>query len=160
MKRYGKTLQQAAENLSFGQTTGKDVVLQLIIDDNVKERGHRNNIFNPLYRVMGCFTGEHKKYKNMAVIDYVAGYEQGEEVDPLTEAINAFKGEKVDPPFVIPEEEIPEEYEKKIKYQVVTMDGLIAKRAITLEYQFEEKEDGTRDEPKKFEHEVTKELEW
>jgi len=47
MERYGKWNKAIAENVSFSEKTGKNIVLQFIIDDGNETRGHRNNILNP-----------------------------------------------------------------------------------------------------------------
>ena len=44
MKRVGAFNMGGGENCSYGMQTGKDVVLQLLIDDGVESRGHRKNI--------------------------------------------------------------------------------------------------------------------
>lgn len=47
MERYGEWNKAIAENISFSEKTGKDIVLQFIIDDGNSSRGQRKNIFNP-----------------------------------------------------------------------------------------------------------------
>lgn len=47
MERYGDWNKAIAENISFSEKTGKDIVLQFIIDDGNSSRGQRKNIFNP-----------------------------------------------------------------------------------------------------------------
>jgi len=39
-----------------------------MVDDGVKSRKHRNNIFNPEYKVVGI--GTHKHFGSTVVIDY------------------------------------------------------------------------------------------
>ena len=74
MDRYGKWNTWAAENISYGQASGLDVVLQLLVDDGVSSRGHRKNIFSTYGTVTGAYTGYHLKYKTMSCITYAGDY--------------------------------------------------------------------------------------
>ena len=65
-----------AENCSYGYSTGKDIVIALLIDDGVEDRGHRNNILNPAYKNIGAAIGPHKKYGTMCCIDFAYGYQE------------------------------------------------------------------------------------
>ncbi|HAJ62539.1 MAG TPA: CAP domain-containing protein [Cyanobacteria bacterium UBA8543] len=79
LKRYGKIQGTAGENLSFRvghhNNSGQDVVVALIVDDNVPNRGHRKNIFNPQYKKTGVACGEQKQMDNICVMDYASAYE-------------------------------------------------------------------------------------
>lgn len=55
------------ENISYGVGDARSVVVQLIVDDGVKGRGHRKNIFDPRFRSLGTATGPHAKFRTMAV---------------------------------------------------------------------------------------------
>lgn len=59
-----------AENCSFGKSTAKDIVLQLLIDEGVASLGHRKNILNAEYTRLGVAFGGHKKYRKCAVMDF------------------------------------------------------------------------------------------
>lgn len=59
-----------AENCSFGKSTAKDIVLQLLIDEGIASLGHRKNILNEKYTQIGVAFGEHKKYRNCCVMDF------------------------------------------------------------------------------------------
>jgi uncharacterized protein YkwD len=59
-----------AENCSFGKSTAKDIVLQLLIDEGIASLGHRKNILNEKYTLLGVAFGGHKKYRNCCVMDF------------------------------------------------------------------------------------------
>lgn len=74
--RYGKWTAPIGENISYGAETPRDRVLALIIDDGIPSRGHRNNIFNPLFRMIGIACGPHTKFSSMCVMDVAGGYKE------------------------------------------------------------------------------------
>lgn len=74
IERYGKWTRAIAENLNYGFTDARWVVMQLIIDDGVRDRGHRANIFNPAFDAAGAACGPHAGFGSMCVVDFAGGY--------------------------------------------------------------------------------------
>lgn len=75
----GKSFQQKAsdlglygcgENISYGFNDACMIVIQLLVDDGVPSRGHRENILRPEYKKIGVATGRHKVYDYMCVLDF------------------------------------------------------------------------------------------
>ncbi len=59
-----------AETISYGQGDPLDVVIQLIVDDGVANRGHRAVIFDGQLRYAGAGCGPHAGYGFMCTIDF------------------------------------------------------------------------------------------
>jgi uncharacterized protein YkwD len=74
IERHGSWSRRIAENIGYGPTTARLMVIELIIDDGVPERGHRKAIFNPALRVAGAACGAHPLYQNMCVMDFAYGF--------------------------------------------------------------------------------------
>ena len=74
MDRHGFWNMIFAENLAYGPQTARDVVMGLIIDDGVPDRGHRRNIFDGRLRVIGVACGPHGVYRAMCVMDYAGEF--------------------------------------------------------------------------------------
>ncbi len=79
--RYGSFSGGWGENISYGKSSARDVVLALIIDDGLPTRKHRKNIFNPGFNYAGAAFGRHARFGTMCSMDFAGGYaERGEAV--------------------------------------------------------------------------------
>lgn len=72
--RFGKWIGGAGENIDYGQRDARGTVVRLIVDDGVRGRGHRKNIFSSSFRVAGAAAGYHATYGGMCVIDFANGF--------------------------------------------------------------------------------------
>ena len=65
---------ECAENIMYGRENGRDIVCALIIDDGVKSRGHRTNMFGDQWRMVGIRSGPHPKFRTLCVLDFAVDY--------------------------------------------------------------------------------------
>lgn len=66
--KYAPRIGYIGENIAYGTDQPRRIVAQLLIDDGVPSRGHRENIMNPDYDLVGLSIGPHKVYGSMCVM--------------------------------------------------------------------------------------------
>jgi uncharacterized protein YkwD len=68
LHRYVPQPKQSGEDLFYGaNATALDVVMGLIVDDGVSDRGHRKSLLDEVYRRVGIACGPHPKLGRMCV---------------------------------------------------------------------------------------------
>ncbi len=77
MNRHGTWTGRWGENIAYGKSTAREIVIALIIDDGLRARKHRKNIFNPAFGVAGAAVGPHARYRTVCSIDFAGGYVEG-----------------------------------------------------------------------------------
>ena len=76
IKRYG-TYRAMGENITYGVPTAREIVANLIIDDAVRDRGHRKNMYIKDFDCVGAsFVNQHKVYGSVCVMDYAGQYKE------------------------------------------------------------------------------------
>lgn len=72
--RYGTWQVSLSENIDFAPMVhGRDVIESLLIDDGVRDRGHRRNIYDPSARLVGIACGPHPRFTATCVIVQAGG---------------------------------------------------------------------------------------
>jgi uncharacterized protein YkwD len=74
MAQFGRWAGHAGENIDYGVHDARSVVVRLIVDDGVRDRGHRKNIFSSSFHVAGAASGFHATYGSMCVIDFADAF--------------------------------------------------------------------------------------
>lgn len=79
MERYGRWkglsgVFQTGENIAYGYDNAHDMVLALVIDDGVPDRGHRENLLNARYFYCGIAKANHPVYQTLCVITYATEF--------------------------------------------------------------------------------------
>ena len=59
-----------AECISYGMHSGKEIVMQLLIDKGVRSLGHRKICLDEELKLVGVKHGSHKKNETMSVLDF------------------------------------------------------------------------------------------
>lgn len=68
MRRTGRWYAMG-EAIAYGPHRPEDIVMQLIIDDGVPDRGHRTTLFNPTYQLVGVACGPHPRWRTICVFN-------------------------------------------------------------------------------------------
>ena len=63
-----------AENISYRADTAREIVLNMIIDDGVKSRSHRKNIFSQSFKFFGVACGAAVDKRNLCVIEFASSF--------------------------------------------------------------------------------------
>jgi uncharacterized protein YkwD len=82
--RYGEWKTPVSENIAYDSGTAREIVINLLIDDGVSTRGHRNNIFNSSYLVTGVSCGKHPLFGGMCVCTFAGGFTEKSSQNKLT----------------------------------------------------------------------------
>ena len=62
------------ENITFGDTSGEDYIIQDYIDDGVPSRPHRKNMLNAIFKQTGIAYCKHKEHGGMLVVVFADGF--------------------------------------------------------------------------------------
>lgn len=74
IERHGEWQGEIAENIGYGPAEARGMVVQLIVDDGVPDRGHRKNIYRRAVATAGVACGPHPTFGTMCVIDFAGGF--------------------------------------------------------------------------------------
>ena len=74
LSRYGIWRGLWGENIAYGKTSPREIILAFIIDDGRSARTHRKNIFDLNFNYAGVAFGPHALYGSVFTIDFASGY--------------------------------------------------------------------------------------
>jgi uncharacterized protein YkwD len=74
LAKYGSAGSKTGENIVFYTEAPRNIVLQMIIDDGVKNRMHRKNLFSPNFKLTGISFGKGKTGEGLCVINFVDSF--------------------------------------------------------------------------------------
>lgn len=70
LHRVGRVGTIYSENIAYYAETARDIVMMMIIDDGVKSRAHRKNVFSPNFKIVGIAFGKGKTNEGICVVDF------------------------------------------------------------------------------------------
>ncbi|MBT3383169.1 MAG: CAP domain-containing protein [Prolixibacteraceae bacterium] len=74
IERYGDWNIRIAENIAYGGLSARQIIIYLLIDDGIRDRGHRKTFLHPDYKTVGVAVGTHPGYKSMWVMDFAGSF--------------------------------------------------------------------------------------
>jgi centrin-1 len=88
IERFGNWLESIGEVIEYGSTVPEDIVINLLIDDGVTSRRHRNTILKPEFAFVGLGYGPHADWEFATVGVFAQGVveknvQAPEIIDPL-----------------------------------------------------------------------------
>ncbi|TAE20725.1 MAG: hypothetical protein EAZ92_17725 [Candidatus Kapaibacterium sp.] len=72
--RYGSGV--VNENICYNRSSGREIIVRLLIDDGSADRGYRKNILNPAFTLVGTAFGLHKTQQTMCSQVFAASYQE------------------------------------------------------------------------------------
>ena len=124
-----------AESIDFGFKIPENIILNLLIDDGVKNRYQRYNLLNDKFKYIGIGAGPHIKYGSCIVIGYAMNIRAlGTEPKNMSEFIQEYiqntmdKKKKINNPFQEEEPDAPDNtISLKVEKEEKEVDGTIMK---------------------------------
>ena len=117
-----------AENLDFGFKNAENIIINLLVDDGVKERNQRFNLFHPDFKFVGIGIESHRDYGICVVIGYTMnvrplGSEPKNVSDFIQEYIkNTMNRKKIKNPF---QEDEPDAPDNTVSLKIVKGNKMI-----------------------------------
>lgn len=76
LSRFGSYGNLTAENITYITPNVRDIVISMIVDDGVKHRGHRKNIFSRDFKQIGPAFGKSLKDENLCVVIFADSFKE------------------------------------------------------------------------------------
>lgn len=70
LSQAGVEYSRVGENIDYGSTDAQEVLISLLVDDGVADRGHRINLFDPDWTTAGAGCGPHAAIRTVCVVNY------------------------------------------------------------------------------------------
>ena len=84
LSRHGQWMGRASESISFGAGSARETILELLVDDGVPSRGHREMLLFPQTAMAGVACGAHRTYQSMCVLDLAGNFVEAGPPKPAT----------------------------------------------------------------------------
>jgi len=66
----------ASENISYRVDAAREVILNMIIDDGIKSRSHRKNVFSPTFKLFGIACGVATDKTTVCVAEFADSFDE------------------------------------------------------------------------------------
>jgi uncharacterized protein YkwD len=76
LMKFGFVGEAASENISYRVDTAREVILNMIIDDGIKSRSHRKNVFSTAFKVFGIACGTASDKTTVCVAEFADSFNE------------------------------------------------------------------------------------